>query len=240
MSRLRENVNRRSVLKAGALVELIPQFPPSCGAALGVILQQWEKRLDELEISDPAKEISLLQKELDELTDRQRLATHLPTIRTHLARLKWADVAETRLNTSRHITTKYNELFNERVTDEYRKTFEDFVARLGRPVNARIATRGQKGTALKTLELILPEGVTHPKAQPSYVFSEGEKRALVLADFLTEVSLDPNSAGVIFDDPVTSLDAEWKETIARVLVYEAAGRQVLVVDNPVARTRRSG
>ncbi len=63
---------------------------------------------------------------------------------------------------------------------------------------------------------------------PDKVLSEGEQRAVALADFLTEVALDDQSAGIILDDPVTSLDFEWKDTIARYVVGEAKRRQVIV------------
>lgn len=65
-------------------------------------------------------------------------------------------------------------------------------------------------------------------ASPDKVLSEGEKRAVALADFITEVALDVTSGGIILDDPVTSLDLEWRETIADILVKEAERRQVIV------------
>ena len=46
--------------------------------------------------------------------------------------------------------------------------------------------------------------------------------------FFTEVTLDPSSAGIILDDPVTSLDAEWKTTIAALLASQSKDRQVIV------------
>ena len=63
---------------------------------------------------------------------------------------------------------------------------------------------------------------------PDKVLSEGEKRCVAVADFLTEVALDPDSKGIILDDPVTSLDIEWRETIASILAKEAKHRQVIV------------
>lgn len=58
--------------------------------------------------------------------------------------------------------------------------------------------------------------------------SEGEKRAVALADFLTEAALDTTSSGIVLDDPVTSLDLEWRKTIAKILAKEAEKRQVIV------------
>ena len=64
--------------------------------------------------------------------------------------------------------------------------------------------------------------------RPDTILSEGEQRAVALADFLTEVGLNPSSAGIVLDDPVTSQDHYRKERIARRLVAEAKNRQVVI------------
>ena len=60
------------------------------------------------------------------------------------------------------------------------------------------------------------------------VLSEGESRVLSLAAFLTELSTAPTRSGIIFDDPVPSLDHYWREKIGRRLVAEAKDRQLVV------------
>jgi hypothetical protein len=42
--------------------------------------------------------------------------------------------------------------------------------------------------------------------KPEQVLSEGEQKALALADFLAEVTAVPASSPVVFDDPITSMD----------------------------------
>lgn len=64
--------------------------------------------------------------------------------------------------------------------------------------------------------------------EPEKVISEGEKRAVAFADFMTEVALDDTSTGIVLDNPVTSLDLEWRDTIASLLVSEARNRQVII------------
>lgn len=66
------------------------------------------------------------------------------------------------------------------------------------------------------------------QVKPDEIFSEGEQRALSLADFLTEVNLNPTSAAIVLDDPVTSLDHQRKIAIAKRLVEEAGVRQVII------------
>ncbi len=60
------------------------------------------------------------------------------------------------------------------------------------------------------------------------VLSDGESRALSFAAFLTELSTAPTRSGIIFDDPVSSLDHHWRQKIGARLVSEAKGRQVIV------------
>ena len=58
--------------------------------------------------------------------------------------------------------------------------------------------------------------------------SEGEQRALALAAFLTEVAVTEGSGPIVLDDPVSSLDRQRSQKVARRLVSEAGTRQVIV------------
>lgn len=60
------------------------------------------------------------------------------------------------------------------------------------------------------------------------VVSEGEYRALALACFLAQVRQQSSTAGIIVDDPVSSLDHDRRELVAHRLVAEAKNRQVIV------------
>ena len=60
------------------------------------------------------------------------------------------------------------------------------------------------------------------------ILSEGEQRAIALGAFLAELSLADHSFGIIFDDPVSSLDHWRRQHVARRLVEEAKKRQVII------------
>nr|WP_246820424.1 AAA family ATPase [Bradyrhizobium iriomotense] len=81
-------------------------------------------------------------------------------------------------------------------------------------------TQGRKGQTVRSLLI--------QNRSPDQILSEGEQRAVALADFLTEVQLNADNVGIILDDPVTSLDHDRKEKIAVRLVHEAKRRQVVV------------
>lgn len=65
-------------------------------------------------------------------------------------------------------------------------------------------------------------------AKVKEVVSEGEYRALALACFLAQVRQQSETAGIIVDDPVSSLDHDRRELVAERLVKEAKNRQVIV------------
>jgi hypothetical protein len=98
----------------------------------------------------------------------------------------------------------------------------------------KVQTTGRKGKTYKQIVLQLNETAVSEIATPEKILSEGEKRAVALADFLTEVALDTTSSSIILDDPVTSLDLEWREMIASILAKEATARQVIVFTHDLA------
>jgi wobble nucleotide-excising tRNase len=58
--------------------------------------------------------------------------------------------------------------------------------------------------------------------------SEGEQKVISIADFPSEIKHSKVNKGIVFDDPVTSLDDERKATIARRLAEECSERQVVI------------
>ena len=65
------------------------------------------------------------------------------------------------------------------------------------------------------------------------VLSEGEQRAIAIAAFLAEVNLNAGLGGVVFDDPVSSLDHRRRWHVAKRLAREALKRQVIVFTHDI-------
>jgi hypothetical protein len=61
------------------------------------------------------------------------------------------------------------------------------------------------------------------------ILSEGEQRAIAIGSFLAELHLAGHQGGIVFDDPVSSLDHHRRMDVARRLVEEAKKRQVIVL-----------
>lgn len=65
------------------------------------------------------------------------------------------------------------------------------------------------------------------------ILSEGEQKAIALAEFLTELQLDNIKAPVIFDDPVNSLDHRIIDEVGKRLIELSKQRQVIIFTHSI-------
>ncbi len=185
------------------------------------------------------KDISKLKKslsmELQLFNDRKLLNSKFAKVKEVIENLKWIRMAESISKSlkHRHITEKQKALTNELVAkgfiDRFRKECENLDCRL--PLNVKISG----ADAVTHRKLTIGKG-DKQMPDPSEVLSEGEQTAVALADFLTEIRLNNRPIGIIFDDPVNSLDHMRKEKIAQRLVKEAFKRQVIIFTHDILFT----
>lgn len=172
-----------------------------------------------------------LQKQLDELDARVKLSQVKDAVIT----------AVSRLNHQAKLTKCLPALRTNAISLKSSELAESIISKgLGDALNAefkalgvgglRVAlqSRSGKGKVLHKLKLELPQS-----RSPRDLLSEGEQRAVALASFLAEVGLSDSTGGIIFDDPVSSLDHRRRERVAARLVGEAARRQVIVFTHDI-------
>lgn len=87
---------------------------------------------------------------------------------------------------------------------------------------------GVEGVFYHKLVLTRNPGIEVPK-----VVSEGEQRCISIAAFFAEISTADDPSGIVFDDPVSSLDFQWRSAVARRLVNESKHRQVIVFTHDI-------
>lgn len=177
---------------------------------------------------NPTKELEELEVQINYLKDKSLLNKLLDKILQFVASHKWAAKAERYLSVfnTRSITTKQGELFSEHITEKYTSTFNMECELLQAPKVVNIVQRNVKVSTLRKLQVA--------GQVANNILSEGEQRAISLADFLTEVQLNPNNKGLFFDDPVTSQDHDRRERIAKRLVELARERQIIVFTHDIA------
>ncbi|UGX94251.1 hypothetical protein G6321_00053415 [Bradyrhizobium barranii subsp. barranii] len=190
-------------------------------SALHALVEWIGSDLERLTKENAATAIASLELERQTLRHREALSKLLSGIETYVADALWcakAERAKSALN-PRHITDKEKEVFGQIVGPSYRARPAQECGDMECDMPIELQTTGQKG---KTVRSLLLKGGDRPEI----ILSEGEQKAVALADFLTEVSMNPSNAGVVLDDPVTS--QERKGLIAKRLVREAQSRQVIV------------
>jgi energy-coupling factor transporter ATP-binding protein EcfA2 len=179
-----------------------------------------------LAADDPELE-KALRSELAELDAREQLAGRSSDVEGWVRILK--QVAALRgvhgaLATNR-ITSKQRQLSEEVLTGELDTKLKLELGHLdcrNIPIDLHPETRvGETHLALRLA------GV-RGAPRVSEIASEGEQRALALSFFLAEIAMSDGDGGIIVDDPVSSLDDERRDYIARRLVAETEHRQVIV------------
>ena len=165
-----------------------------------------------------------------ELKDRLSLAAIAEDVRAEIERqieisaLKQAAKTCGR-GTKRLITTKNKELSEKLVTDALRGRFAREVEKLrvgSMPIELR---KAQDRDAQSFFKVALVEKPDEPIGE---ILSEGEHRCVALAAFLAELVTSRDYSGIVFDDPMSSLDHMYRRKVANRLVEEAAHRQVIV------------
>ena len=127
--------------------------------------------------------------------------------------------------TKRLITTKNKDLSEKLVTDALRGRFAREVEKLrigSMPIELR-KVRDRDAQSFFKVAL-----VDKPSEPIGDILSEGEHRCVALAAFLAELVTSRDYSGIVFDDPMSSLDHRYRRRVAKRLVEEAAHRQVIV------------
>lgn len=118
------------------------------------------------------------------------------------------------------ITLKEKSLSKKYFNTKYVEKFNQECKNLGADFDIEIQHTGSAAKSYRQLKI--------KGNSPSVIFSEGEQRVIAIADFFAEMSLSEINKGVIFDDPVTSLDNKRKLEIANRLAEESHKKQVIV------------
>lgn len=195
--------------------------------ALTALATDLKTRAAQLSADTQSDDYKILKSEYLELKERSALAPLLPDIKAQIARLKEIEAINTALKATakKPITDKNKELSDLMVTDALRGRFAREIGKLKlsrMPVELR---KEKDRLAVSYFRVALVE---NPNAKVGEIFSEGEHRCVALAAFLAELVTAQRYSGIVFDDPMSSLDHIHRGAVASRLVEEAEHRQVVV------------
>ena len=195
-------------------------------------LKGLDERARELREANRLEVLGNLQRELTELDARQQLEEHLKDVLDVIERKKMIAayqqcIDDTRTNA---ITLKSSDVTRRAVTEQLTESFaEELDALEFRHVEVQMVDAGgSRGALYHRLQLRRAPGT-----EVSKVVSEGEARCLSIASFFAELSTAADRSAILFDDPVSSLDHNWRGNVAKRLVIASQSRQVVVFTHDI-------
>jgi energy-coupling factor transporter ATP-binding protein EcfA2 len=196
------------------------------------VAAQIEARLKALRKKATDAERAKMTSEVKELRARKVLAQHEKSVLDDIERRKKIAAYGLCLDDTKTaaITQKSTAVTKTTVSEKLKRSFQKELATLSfRQVEVELKELGgTDGVFYHKLVLTRAPGVDLPK-----VVSEGEQRCLSIAAFFADLSTADNPSGIVFDDPVSSLDYQWRQGVARRLVDESKTRQVIVFTHDV-------
>ncbi len=204
-------------------------FSPA--ARLQTLADKLNVEAETLEKASDENARAALQKQFNELDARVRLSQVKDAVVFAVSRLAHQVKLKQCLSAvdTRSISLKASELAAKVVSKELADALNREFKALGvGSLSVSLQSRSDKGKPLHKLKLELPQS-----RNPGDILSEGEQRAIAIGSFLAEVGLSDSKGGVVFDDPVSSLDHRRRERVAKRLAAEAAHRQVIVFTHDI-------
>jgi energy-coupling factor transporter ATP-binding protein EcfA2 len=166
------------------------------------------------------KELERLLKEKTFLEHKEKFNIHFAKVETYVNNQIWIKKTEKANFAKKQITIKEKDLSNKYFNQKYIDTFNEECQKLNGNFGIEITHTGSAGKSFRQLKL--------KGKNPNAVLSEGEQKVIAIADFLAEMQLSEVNRGIVFDDPVTSLDNDRKKQIAERLANQAVFKQVII------------
>jgi energy-coupling factor transporter ATP-binding protein EcfA2 len=220
----------RAYLREQPAPGIEPTFPEQALSQLATALAQ---RIDQLSADDSSPVRLAPVKEHRELKDRESLAALVEDIKAEIERQKTIATIKTALRDTvkKGVTDKNKDFSDKLVTDALRGRFAREIEKMKL---ARMPVELRKEKDQNAVSYFQVRLVEKPDQSVGDIFSEGEHRCVALAAFLAELVTSKRHSGIVFDDPMSSLDHIHRRAIAARLAEEAAHRQVIVFTHDLA------
>ena len=230
---LADSLRRTGVIGLWRLRAMLREKSPDAPATplddqvLNNALESFIKRMKQLNADENSETRITMRTDYQELRDRIMLRELKADIEVELKRIKQQTVLSQALKqvNKKSITIKNKNLSDKLVTDALRDRFAREVEKLKIGAMPIELVKKHDRSARSYFRVQI---VDHPDVAIGEILSEGEYRCVALAAFLAELVTSTEKSGIVFDDPISSLDHLYRRRVARRLVEEAAYRQVIV------------
>lgn len=227
---LKQKLEEQRILSESIISSIQNKMADDIGQEIKINVLEYENidtNIDSLIVTfkedQQIKELETLLKSIKYLEHKEKLNLRLPLFRKFIDDKIWIKQAG-EFNFKRHkqqVTLAEKTLSEKYFNQKYIDKFNEECKNLNGNFDVTIAPiKSSGGTSYRQLNL---KGKT-----PNAILSEGEQKIIAIADFIAEMQLSKVNRGIIFDDPVTSLDETRKSEIAKRLVKESNSKQVII------------
>jgi energy-coupling factor transporter ATP-binding protein EcfA2 len=146
---------------------------------------------------------------------------------------EWTRHCQTQLNTA-IVSRKIGELMEDQAVSLQHQEFINHLSFFNHDLAPKVLlskTRTHQGSTFQKCNL---SGLLDSIKS---VLSEGEQKIIALSNFLAECTIDGRKNTIIFDDPVNSLDMNYRELIANKIVGLSSDRQIIVLTHDLSFLR---
>lgn len=217
---------------AGKLAwEGLPKLTLDPQSALAEIVEKLAAQAKTLDATADEKLRAAMVAERTELDARRRLAEVKAAVLEAMSKHDYCRRLQVCIDSmeTRGISRKSTELSRTTASQELADALNEELKQL-KVHHLRVVMKPESpgGRTQFKLTLQLPGG-----ASPAAILSEGEQRAIAIASFMAEIRLGKRRGGIVFDDPVSSLDHRRRWEVAERLARESLNRQVIVFTHDI-------
>lgn len=193
-------------------------------AVVHTALEQKKLLLDNL-----ATKKTELENTIFELQDRKFLSTRINGIKEIISNLKTVKILKSKLSSfsTNAISRKTTEAREQLVKQNFEELFQTELKQFKKSdLKIELNFGTEKGKSIISHRLNSHYALAD-------ILSEGEQKAISLAEFITEIQLDNVKAPVIFDDPVNSLDHRIIDEVTKRFIELSKQRQVIIFTHSI-------
>ena len=174
--------------------------------------------------------------ELNELNVKEFLFNNKTKILQYFDEFKykqWISLCQAQLTTT-GISRKIGELMETQAVNLQHQEFVLHLSSFNKDLARKVRiskTRTSQGNTYQRCSL------TGINEQINSIMSEGEQKIIALSNFLAECTIDNRLNTIVFDDPVTSLDMDYRDSIATKIIQLSQNRQIIVFTHDLSFLR---
>lgn len=173
--------------------------------------------------------------EYNELLVMEFLFNNKPTILKYFDEYKhkeWINICKSKLNIN--VSRKIGELMEVQAVTLQHQEFINHLSFFNIDLSTKVQISKTRTTNGSTFQKCCLNDIAH---SIDSVLSEGERKIIALSNFLADCTIDNRKNSIVFDDPVTSLDMDYRDLIANKIVELSRDRQIIVFTHDLSFLR---